>query len=61
MMPKPEPLFSRKPMGNRVTETPKFYCKHCRAELGTMDGLRLIVVTVILSSRTPLRCVSCQR
>ena len=26
-----------------------------------MDGLRLIVVTVILSSRTPLRCVLCQK
>jgi hypothetical protein len=39
----------------------KFCCKHCRAELGTMDGLRLIVVTVILSSRTPLRCVLCQK
>lgn len=39
----------------------KFTCRHCRAELGLTDGLRLVIALVEIYSRVSLTCRECRR
>jgi hypothetical protein len=39
----------------------KFHCRHCRAELGLTDGLRLVIALVEIYSRVPLTCQKCHK